>query len=328
MEITFRIRHTIGRLPLIAAAFTFLPAYAEDYPARPVSIVVPFAPGGPSDVSARVVAKALSEEFGSQFVVENLPGAGAVVGTTKVANAKPDGYSLLWGTSSALAMAPNLNPNITYDPVKSFAPIAQVTAAPFVLITKPSLGVKTVSELVKLARTKPEKLNYGSTGAGGSAHMITELFKATARIDAVHVPYKGGAPMINAVLGGEVDFAFDTPTTVAPLIEADRVVPLAVTSMERWPGLPDVKTLSELGFSDFDATAWFGLLAPKGTPSDRVELLSGKVAEAMKKDEVVASLRAAGFFVRPSSPEGFARKIAQEGERWGDIARTANIKIE
>ena len=301
---------------------------ADEYPSLPVSILVPFAPGGPSDASARIVARALADELGSPFVVENVPGAGAVIGTNKIANAKADGYSLLWGTGSALAMAPHLNPAVKYDPIKSFAPVSQVTAAPFVLVVRPSLGVKSLDELIKLAQAKPGQLNYGSTGVGGSAHMISELFDATVNIRAVHVAYKGGAPMMAALAGGEIDFAFDTPTTVAPLVKADRVVPLAVTSLQRWPGLPEVKTLDELGLSGFDATAWFGLLAPQGTPADRVLLLSNKIAEAIKKPEIARALQAAGFFVQPSSPEAFEKKIASENKKWGDIVKSANISIK
>lgn len=321
-------RYVIGAYALAATVLSSTVAEAADYPSETVSITVPFAPGGPTDVSARIVAKALTEELGSPFIVENVPGAGSVIGTNKIARAKPDGYSLLWATGSALAMAPHLNPAVKYDPVKSFEPVSLVSAAPFVLVVRPSLGVKSLDELVKFAQANPGKLNYGSTGVGGSAHMITEYFKATVKISAVHVAFKGGAPMMAALAGGEIDFAFDTPTTVAPLVAANRVLPLAVTSLERWPGLPDVKTLDELGVTGFDATAWFGLLAPQGTPADRVLLLNRKIAEALKKPEIRQSLQTAGFFVQPTSPEGFAKKIAAEHRRWGDIVKSANITIK
>jgi len=322
----FRLFRRAGLL--LACAAIASTAGAAGFPEKPITIVVPFAAGGPTDTSARVMAEALAKRVGTPIVIENVPGAGSVVGTTKVANAQPDGYTLLWGTASSLAIAPHFNQAVKYDPNTSFAPISQITAAPFVLAVTPKLGVATLDELIAKAKAEPDKLNYGSTGAGGSAHMISELFNSQAGIRTVHIPYSGGAPMMHALLAGDVNFIFDTPTTIVPMVESKRVVPLAVTSLERWPALPQVKTLDELGLRGFDATTWFGLLAPRGTPPERVDFLNQKIVETLQDKSVASALENAGFFVHSSTPQAFAQKIRDEGKRWGDTIRTANIQIQ
>lgn len=301
---------------------------AAGYPEKPISVVVPFAPGGPTDTSARVVAAALSKKLDVPFVVENVPGAGSIIGTTRVARAAPDGYMLLWGTASGLSIIPYLESDIKYDPNTSFAPISQVAAAPFILAAKPALKLETANDLVQLARSKPGSLNFASTGTGGSAHLIGELFKQTANISVEHVPYNGGAPMMTALLSGDVDFLFDTPTTIVPMVKDKRVVPLGVTSLQRWPELPDLKTLDEQGFKGFDATTWFGLLAPKGTPVDRINLLNQNVAAVLADPAVRKALKDAGFFVQPSTPQEFARKIADDGKKWSDAIKAAHIEMK
>ena len=315
-----------GLMALFAAAGAAA-APAADYPNKPVTIVVPFASGGPTDTSARVVATALAKQLNAPFVVENVPGAGSTIGTAKVAAARPDGYTLLWGTASALAIAPHLQ-EVRYDPVGSFAPISLVVAAPFILVAKPALGVKNTDELVKLAKREPGKLNYASTGTGGTAHMITELFKDRAKVSALHVPYNGGGPMMTALLGGDVDILFDTPTTITPMVKSQRVVPLAVTSLQRWPDLPEVPTLDEQGYPGFDATTWFGLLAPKGTAPERISLLNEGIAAIVKDPDVVKALRTAGFFVEATTPAGFARKIDEDGKRWAALIKAAGISLK
>ncbi|MGV3653085.1 MAG: Bug family tripartite tricarboxylate transporter substrate binding protein [Noviherbaspirillum sp.] len=301
-------------------------AFGQSFPSKPVTIVVPFAPGGPTDTSARVVVTALAQKTGKTFIVENAPGAGSIIGTAKVAGAEPDGHTLLWGSASALAIAPHLNSNVRYDPNTSFAPITQVAAAPFVLMVNPALNVKSVEELIRLAKSKPGELNYGSTGVGSTAQLVAELFNTTAGIKASHVPYKGGAPMIAALLANEVHFAFDTPTTVVPMVKDNRLVPLAVTSTERWQALPQVKTMDELGFKGFDATTWFGLLAPRGTPAARVKWLNENVALTLKDPQIQQSLGNSGFIVVPSSPQEFAEKIETEGSKWKQTIKAANIR--
>jgi len=311
---------------LIAA--TSAPALAQNYPDRPVSIVVPFAVGGPTDTSARIVAAALGAQTGATFIVENVPGAGATIGATKVAQAKPDGYTLLWGSGSSLAMTPHLYSNLKYDSVKSFTPVGSVVAQPFVLVVPQTSGIKTLPDLVARAKASPGKLNFSSAGQGSSTHLVAELFKNTAGIFAVHVPYKGGAPSMNALLTGDVDFLFDTPTTTVPMVRAGRLVALAVTSKTRWPDLPDVATLAELGYKDFDATTWFGLVAPAGTPSDRIAYLNKHLNAVIALPEVSSALKQAGFVVEPSTPAAFGQRIAAETDRWGAIIHKAKIKLD
>lgn len=319
-----RLRIALPALALLAAG-----AGAQDFPgSRPVSIVVPFATGGPTDTSARIVSAAMARETGASFVIENVPGAGATIGVTRVAQARPDGYMLLWGSGSSLAMTPHLYSNLKYDPIKSFAPVGLVVAQPFVLVVKPGLGVKSVRELVALAKAHPGKLNFSSTGQGTSTQLVAELFKKEAGVFATHVPYNGGAPATNALLAGDVDFLFETPTTLAPLIKAGKLIAVAVTSTRRWEDLPEVPTLNELGFRNFDVTTWFGLVAPAGTPPDRVAYLSKHLSSALTQPQVTSALKAAGFSVEPLPPDEFGRKIAAETVRWGNTIRAAKIKLD
>lgn len=323
MNFIASFRVAVSGIALVAAA-----AGAQDFPSRPISIVVPFATGGPTDTSARIVSAAMAKDTGATFVVENVPGAGATIGATKVAQAKPDGYTLLWGSGSSLAMTPHLYNNLKYDPIKSFAPVGLVVAQPFVLVVKPSLGVKSVRELVALAKSKPGKLNFSSTGQGASSHLVAELFKKESGVFATHVPYNGGAPATNALLAGDVDFYFDTPTTLVPLVKSGKLIALGVTSKNRWDDLPDVPSLNELGFTNFDATTWFGLVAPAGTPPDRIAYLSKHLTSALGQPQVTSALKAAGFAVEPSAPDEFARKIVAETARWGATIKAANVKLD
>ena len=311
---------------LRAAVFSMVAMSASAH-AQVTTIVVPFASGGPTDTSARIVAAAMSKQTGATFVVENVPGAGATIGATKVALAKPDGTMLLWGSGSTLAMTPHLYPALKYDPVKSFAPIGLVAAQPFILVVKSTRGIKNVKELVALAKAAPGKLNFSSTGQGASSHLVAELFKAATGISATHIPYNGGAPGLNALLAGDVDFFFDTPTTVVPHIKAGKLRALAVTGKSRWEPVPGVPTMQEVGLADFDATTWFGLVAPAGTPPERVSSLSKSLLAVLADAPVSGLLRDAGFLVEPSSPDEFAKKIAADSARWGGIIKSAGIKL-
>ena len=320
-----RFAAALAAAPLVAAPRL---GRAEAFPAKPVKIIVPFAPGGPTDTSARIVGEALARELGVAVVVDNVPGAGAAIGTLKVATSTPDGYTLLWGTPSSLTVAPSVRNDLKYEALTSFAPISLVASAPFVLVVKQGLGVADLAGLIELAKSRPGQLNYGSTGIAGSAHMLTELFLRTAGIQAVHIPYGGGAPMVGALRQGALDFLFDTPTTVAPLVQAGAGLPLAVTSATRWPELPQVKSLAELGMKGFDVSTWFGLLAPAGTPSDVLRTLSDKVMAASRTDAVRKALQAAGFIAVGSSPGEFVERIRVEGRRWAEVAQAANIKVQ
>jgi len=323
---TFRLSRLLTPLCLSLAALSGATAHAGSYPDKPVTVIVPFAAGGPTDTSARTLATALSEAMGTPFVVENLPGAGGSIATARAAAAAPDGYTLLWGTGSALSILPNLR-EVSYDAKTSFSPVSLVVSAPFIMAVRPTLNVKSIDEFVTTARARPNELNYSSSGTGGTAHMIGELFNMRAEVDAVHIPYNGGAPMMQAVLAGDVDYAFDTPSGIVHLAAADRVVPLAVTGLQRWPTLPEVPTLDEIGYTGFDATTWFGLLAPAGTPAEHVRKLSENVQKALADGKTRESLEQTGFFVEGTTPEGFARKIDQDNEQWAKLIQHAEISI-
>lgn len=323
MKIAFLSRTMAAAMALLATV-----ASAQDYPAKPITIIVPFAVGGPTDLSARLVATSISKDPRFNVIVENVPGAGAVIGATRVAQAKPDGYTLLWGSASSLAMSPVLYTNVKYDPIKSFAPVGLVASQPFVLVARPSLGVKSVAELVALAKGSPGKLNYASTGRGASAHLVAELFETAAGIKATHIPYNGGAPAMNALLAGDVDFLFDTTTTTVPMIKSGKIVVLAVGSASRWPGLPDTPTFQELGYSNFEATTWFALLAPAGTPPAIVTTLNQKLVAALNDPSVVSALQHAGFSIEPSTPAQLATRIGSDVSRWGAIIKAANVKLD
>lgn len=301
-------------------------AAAQAYPAKPVSIIVPFAVGGPTDTSARVVASALAKELNATFVVENVPGAGATIGTTRVAQSAPDGYTLLWGTSSSLAIAPHIYTSLKYDPIKSFAPISTVATGPFILAVKPALGVDSVDGLVAKAKAAPGSLNFASTGRGGSSHLTAELFDAATGITAMHVPYNGGAPAMNALVGGDVDYFFDTPTTIVPMAKAGRIKALAATGDTRWPGLPQVKTMQELGFKDFESSTWFGLLAPAGTPDAVLEKLNNATVKVLKNEDVTRALENAGFAVSSSTRQQFSKRIEGDGKKWSGLIRTLDLE--
>ncbi|MDR1969640.1 MAG: tripartite tricarboxylate transporter substrate binding protein [Burkholderiaceae bacterium] len=321
-------RRWLGTACLTAIGLASKPAIAQaTFPSKPIKIIVPFAPGGPTDTSARIVATNLSANLGVPVMVENVPGAGAVIGTMRVVTAPADGYTLLWGTPSSLTVGPSVNAEIKYDPNTAFATVSQVVSAPFVLAVRPDLGLKNLASLIAYAKAHPGKLNYGSTGVGGSAHMLTEYFMQTAGITATHIPYNGGAPMVMGLRQGAVDLLFDTPTTVAPLIQSSAGTALGVTSLKRWPELPDVKTLDESGMKGFEVVTWFGLLAPRNTPSEVVNTLSQGVIKSVAGEDVRKALRAAGLETVASTPSEFAERIRIEGIKWSEIAKTANIKL-
>lgn len=323
----------ISRRTLLASFFALAlanfagPAFAQDYPNKPVTVVVPFAAGGATDLLARVMAKALEKYAGQPFIVENAGGAGATLGTSKVAAAKPDGYTLLLGGSSALVMAPHLFRNLKYDPFTSFEPIAKIASAPYVLVTKAGSPLKTYAQLVDYARKNPGKLNYGSPGEGSALHLTIELLKDGAQIEATHIPFRGSSYAWTALLGGDVDFIIDTPSGALPMITANKAQALAVTSTKRVAELPDVPALDELGLKGFDSQAWFALLAPKGTPPDAVATLKRAVDKAANDPEVLATLKIAHFSPAGHVEGGLSGEIRREYDRWGQIIKARKIQL-
>jgi tripartite-type tricarboxylate transporter receptor subunit TctC len=319
---------TAIRTAVLAAIAIVGAAQAQDYPSRPVKLVVPFGPGGPTDVAARLVSQIAQAELGATIVVENRPGAGGGTGSKSVANAEPDGYTLLVGTSATLAVVPALMKNPGYDPVKSFAAVAKVADSTTVMIVPANFPANSVQEFVAYAKTHPGKLSYASAGAGNQTQLVAELLKARAGIEVVHVPYKSGAEMVTAVLSEQVQLTFPDISILIPLIRAHKVKALAVTSAHRHPQLPDVPTLAESGFPDFAITFWSGVVAPAGTPAGIVGRLNAAIDKGLRSHEIQDKLAAIGSQTAPGTPQDFAGFIASETVKWREIAKTAGISPE
>ncbi len=294
-------------------------ALAQTYPDRPIKLIVPFPPGGPTDVMARLVAQHLSSTIGGSVVVENRPGAGGSVGTKAVAAADPDGYTLLFGGTSTLAINPAMYKNLPYDPVTGFAPVAMVSSSPFVLVVNPSLPVKTVKEFIDYVKANPGKVNYGSAGIGTTPHLTAELFKSLTGADIVHVPYKGGAPVITDVLAGQIQMTFELIAVLLPFIQERKLRALAVTTETRSRDLPDVPTMGESGVAGCLSSSWFGVVAPAGTPATIVSKLNSEINKGLRSAEIIASLAKLGSETKVGSPQEFGVLIASDLERWKSI---------
>jgi tripartite-type tricarboxylate transporter receptor subunit TctC len=300
-------------------------ARAASYPERPIKIIVPFAPGGPTDIMARILGTHLGEALGGTIVVENKPGAGGNIGIGIAAHAEPDGYTLLI-TSSAYVVNPGLYAMIPYDPYKDFAAIAELGTSPNVILIDPKLGVSSIAELVARAKANPNELNYASPGIGTTPHLSGELFKIVAGIDVTHVPFSGAGPAIQAILSGTTQLAFAALPPAHPHIESGALKALAVTGTHRWFDLPDVPTMIELGYKDFISDTFQGFLAPAKTPAAIVELLSAKSIEILKSPTIAEQLRKDGFEVLANGPAGMRKRIDDEVPKWRDIIAKAGIK--
>ena len=314
----------------LAAGAAALPAVtrlakAQSYPTRPVRIIIGFAAGASGDIAARVLAQALGQRFGQQFIVENRSGAGSNIATNFVAHAPNDGYTLLQGTV-ANTINPVITPNLGFDFVKDFAPIALFASLPNILVVHPSLGVRTVPELIKLAREKPGQLSYGSAGVGGTSHFTGELFNVMAGTKLVHVPYPGTAQAATDLLGGRVQVMFSPASTVLQFVADGKLVALASSASRRATAAPDLPTISEAGLTGFDTSGWFGLLAPTGTDRDIIDRLAAASNEAAKSPDVIATLARQGFDMLGGSPEEFAAFIRDDLAKWDRVAGAAGLK--
>lgn len=302
--------------------------HAQTYPVKTIKLVVPFGPGGPTDVSARLVAQIVQSTLGQSVVIENRPGAGGALGSKSVAGADPDGYTLLAATSATLGVVPALVKNPGYDPIKSFAPIAKVADSSLVLVVPQSIPVTSVQEFIAFATANPGKLSYASAGSGNQTQLLAELFKSKARIDIVHVPYKSGAEMVTAILGEQVHMAFPDISILLPLVREGKLKALAVTSATRHRELPDVPTMVESGISDFVMTFWSGIVAPAGIPSGIVDTLNTAINEGLRSQDVRDALAKVGAETNPGTPQDFARFIAAETQKWGAVAKTVGINLD
>jgi tripartite-type tricarboxylate transporter receptor subunit TctC len=301
-------------------------ALAQRYPDRPIKLIVPFPPGGPTDVMARLVAQRVSSTLGN-MVVENRPGAGGTIGARMVANADADGYTLLFGGTSTLAINPAVYKDLSYDPATAFAPVATVSTSPFILVVHPSLSINTLKELIAYARANPGKLNFGSAGIGTTPHMTGELFKSLTGLDIVHVPYKGGAPVLTDLVAGQIQMTFELKAVLLPLIRAGKLRALAVATETRSLELPEIPTMAEGGVPGCLASSWFGVVAPAGTRPQIVATLNSEINNGLKSAEVIASLANLGSEPKIGSPAEFAALVATELQRWSSIAKTALAKV-
>ena len=314
----------------LAAAFAALgplTAVAQDYPARPVKIVVPFAVGGPADVYARFLGAKLQESLGQPFIIENKPGAGAVTGTDAVAKAAPDGYTLLL-MSNAHTVNETLIPNKPYALQRDFAPIAPINYSDLVLVVNPAVAANTLPELIALAKAQPGKLNYASSGPGTPYHMAGELFKAMAGVDIVHVPYKESSGARTGVLGGQVEMMFDAVTTMSEQAKAGKVRALATSGKARSSVMPNVPTVSEAGVPGYEAVIWLGLMAPKGTPPAIVSRLNAEVAKIVAKPEVRAEWAKQGAVGMTMTPEEFSRYVGDDIVKWEKVIKVSGAKVD
>jgi tripartite-type tricarboxylate transporter receptor subunit TctC len=302
-------------------------ALAQPYPAKPIRIIVPFAAGGAVDVVARAVGQRMSEQMGSPVIIENKPGASANLGAEFVAKSRPDGYTVLMG-ANGLATNMTLFRNLGFDTAKDFAPVARVGYAPLVLVVEASSPAKSLKDLIALAKAQPGVLNYGSAGNGGSGHLASELLKLTVKIDVLHVPYKGGAPAMTDLLGGRLSFMLNNPVEVLANIKSGRLRALAVANPKRIPMLPDVPTFTEAGVPGYDASVWWGLVAPAKTPKDIVAKLSSETLKALEDEGVKEKLSNLGAVIDPVGPEQFGKFLRAEIDKWADVIKTSNIHAD
>jgi tripartite-type tricarboxylate transporter receptor subunit TctC len=304
------------------------PACADEYPSKPIKIIVSLAPGGLADMFARLFAQHVTEATKQAVVVENRTGAAGVVGAEAAAKAPADGYTLYLGLHSTIAILQYLNPKLPYDPEKDFLPVVHIATLPNLLVVHPSVPANSVAELIAYAKSKPGTLSYASQGNGSSGHMAGEQFKLLTGTDIVHVPYRGAAPAVQDLLGGRVQMMFDTVTLQAPQIAAGKVRALAVTSTQRVAAVPDVPTTVEAGLPQLQGGAWFGLFAPAGTPPDIVAWLNRAARETFSEPAVRARLQSQGAQLPLGPPEEFAAIIGTERQRWSDVIRKAGIRMD
>lgn len=317
---------------LAAAALALLmplPGTAQTaWPEKPVNIVVPFPPGGATDVMARMLAPKIEQSIGQTVVIQNKAGAGGSVGTQSVARAESDGYTFLWGTVATHGIGPSVYKKLPYDPAKDFAPVVHVVNQPYVLVVHPSTGVGTLKGFIEKAQANPGSVSVASAGQGTGAHMILEKFQSEVDADFLNVPYKGAGPAMTDLVGGQVQAAFDVILTTVPFIESKRVVPLAVTSDTRSPTLPDVPTLAESGLKGFAAVGWNGLFAPAGTPQAIIDKMNQAVNAALADPQIKERILKDGSIPQGGTPQQFTSFVADELANWSQVARKAGVSLD
>ena len=314
-------------LALVAGMAFAAAAVAQNFPSKPITIVVGFEPGGGTDTTARIVGKALGEQIGQQVIVENRAGAGGTIAVAHVAKETPDGYTVVLANVGALTANPFIM-HLTYDPLKDLTPISMACIFANVLVVQPSLGVKTLADYVKLAKAKPKTVTYASSGVGGAGHLAGELLAIRAGIQLVHVPYKGGGPAMRGFLSKEVDSFVATPVSSVKQIEAGKAVAIATTGSKRAELMPSVPTVAEQGYPGYEALNWYGFLGPAGMPKPIVDRLHDEIAKALANPQVVAAMKKTGVEPESSKPEAFAAYIKKEYDTWGKVIKQAGIKAQ
>lgn len=322
------LMHNLPRLLILAGAILATAATAQsNYPAKPVRLVVPFAPGGSAELMARVLTQKVSEQMGQPMVLETRPGANSNIGADMVAKAPADGYTVLYNTSSAIFNM-SIYPDLSYDTLRDFAPVILTATVPQILLVIPSMPVKNLKEFIAYVRANPGKLNYASVGVGNIAHLTTMLFSNVNKIEAVHVPYNGSQAAYVDLLGGRTQFYIATVASSVPYVKDNRLRPIAVTSLTRTKALPDVPTMNESGMPKFEATAWQGMVVPVKTPAGPINRLNADVLKALKDPDLVRQFDAQGGIVLGSTPQEYGAYLKSEHERWSRIIKEANIKAD
>lgn len=322
----------LGKAGLIAVALSAATAgtetAAQAYPAKPVRMVVGFPAGGPTDIVSRTIAPRMSESLGQIVIVDNRGGAGGVIATEQVSKAAPDGYTVLMGTIGGIAVAMSLLPNRGYDTLRDFAPITQAVTVTNLLVVHPSVPAKNVKDLLAIARSKPGRLNYASSGNGTVTHLAGELFKLMGKVDITHIPFKGGAPALTALISGEVDLSYENSLVVTPHVRAGKVKALAVTGTKRSQLMPQLPTISESGLPGYNASGWYGLFAPAATPRAVVNRLNQEAVKALRMPDVVKTLSSQGAEPVGNTTEEFTAFVKSEIEKWSNLVKLAKMKTD
>lgn len=318
---------------MFVAVFTFLAtnssdAFPQNYPNKPIRFLMPHPVGAGMDFVSRTVANKLTQSWGQQVIVDSRPGAGGVIGLQIAAKASPDGYTLVPTSIGPLTVNPSLYKNLPYDTLRDFDPVTTLISALNILVVNPSVPAKSVKELISLAKAKPGRLKYASSANGNTDHLAGELFKTLADINMIHVPYKGGGPAAIAILNGEVDAIFAVYQNIAPLIKAGKLRVLAVAVSERWPTLPEVPTVAEMGVPGFEVVNWYGLVAPAGTPKQIISKINKEVVRALQMPDVIDVLAQNGMVPLPSTPEQFGTFLRSEIKKWAKVVKDSNIRVD
>ena len=322
-----RFRFIVFAVALIAVALSFT-THAQTYPSKPVRVIVPYPPGGAGDIIARTIGQKLSQAWGQQVVVENRPGAAGMIGAAQAAKSPADGYTLLLGYTAEIAINPKLYSKIAYDPEKELVPVAMGGILPLLLVSNPSLPVKSVKDIIALAKAKPNQVIYGSAGYGSPAHLGMEYLKRTAKVEITHVPYKGGAEVVTAIMTGDVMLFFSGIPPAIPFVNSGRLRALAVSTKNRFQGLPNIPTVAESGVPGFDLSGWFGYFVPTGTPQDMIEKLNSSISATLKGEDLAKQFLQQGILIDQMNPEQFGTYIRNETQKYARLIKESGARTE